>query len=148
MSSTNVQDIAQQASGPWFREFRFRSLLDSRIIDERPELLERALQRAGLDDHHGSVRPSFLQDHPLEEIPSVIDWQDVYRVFSRQKHDLFVFLKQVRVEGRLLTEQERIDGFCSILSNEDWTDSWNDRPFLIASSAEWEYALIAPDATP
>ena len=63
--------------------------------------------------------------------------QDVYDTFSRQKDDLFVFLGKIRVEGRPLTEEERIDGYCAILTNEDWSGTWEDRPFEMATDGVW-----------
>ena len=80
----------------------------------------------------------------MEELPPVIDWQDVFESFCGQTDDLFAFLRRVRVEGRLLTEEEAIDGFCAILSNEDWTDGWSSGPFDLAMNDGWEYAVVTP----
>ena len=48
LTATNLSEVATMANGPWFHEFRLRTLLDPGLIDGRPELLERALVRAGL----------------------------------------------------------------------------------------------------
>jgi hypothetical protein len=58
--------------------------------------------------------------------------------------DLFAFLAAARVDGRPLTEEERIDGYCAILSNEDWAGDLDNRPFLMAAKEGWEYAVIQP----
>jgi len=144
LSATNLEDITLAADGPWFREFRFRTLLDPAITDRRPELLERALQRAGMAQP-GKKRRVEIHDYQDDEVPSVIDWQNVYEAFSRQDEDLFIFLGNVRVEGRQLTEEERLDGFCAILTNEDWLKQWNGISFEIARCAGWEYAMIKPE---
>jgi hypothetical protein len=59
---------------------------------------------------------------------------------------LFVFLGKVRVEGRVLTEEERIDGYCAIICNEDWSEVWDALPFELATDGEWEYAVVKPPA--
>ena len=102
------------------------------------------LVRAGLTDTTSRGRGVEIQEHPLEEVPPVIDWQDVFESFRGQTDDLFVFLRSVRVEGRPLTEEEAIDGFCAILSNEDWAEGWSSGPFALAVSDGWEYAVVTP----
>ncbi len=144
ISSTNLEELASMAGGPWFRDFRFRTLLDPTVIDVQPDLLDRALVRAGMADQRAKVRRVELEEHPSEDIPPVIDWQNVFQAFSRQSDDLFVFLGKVRVEGRPLTEEERVDGFCAILSNEDWTETWSRDSFEVAASNGWEYAVVGP----
>lgn len=144
LASTNLEELATVAEGPWFREFRFRTSLAPSVIDERPELLERALARAGITEKGTKPRRVELADHPMDDLPSVIDWQDVFDVFCRQKKDLFTFLGGVRVEGRTLTEEERIDGFCAILGNEDWTAVWELHAFPMAAAEDWEYAVVMP----
>jgi hypothetical protein len=57
---------------------------------------------------------------------------------------LYGFLATVRVESRPLTEEERIDGYCAILSNEDWAGDLDSRPFLMAAKEGWEYAIVKP----
>lgn len=146
LSTTNIEEIASTSNGPWFREFRYRTSLDLTVIDDRPELVEKALTRSGLEEQRGKTRPVKLTEYPPEEIPPIIDWQDVVRAFSKQQDDLFLFLGKVRVDGRLLTEDERIDGFCSILSNEDWADAWHEKDFAMAEAQGWEYAVIKPSA--
>jgi hypothetical protein len=144
LSATNIEEVVLAADGPWFREFRFRTLLDPAITDRRPELLERALQRAGMEQT-SRMRRVEIHEYPEEDVPPVIDWQNVYETFCRQEHDLFVFLGNVRVEGRPLTEEERIDGFCAILTNEAWVEQWTGTSFETARGEGWEYALIKPD---
>jgi hypothetical protein len=100
------------------------------------------MARAGLADTMSRERRVEIQDHPIEEVPPVIDWQEVFESFRGQTDDLFVFLRRVKVDGRLLTEEEAIDGFCAILSNEDWKDSWSSGPFDLAVSDGWEYAVV------
>jgi len=144
LPATNIEEIAATADGPWFRESRWRTLLAPSVIDERPELFARVLARAGLADATSRERRVEIQEHPVEELPPVIDWQDVFESFCGQTDDLFVFLRRIRVEGRLLTEEETIDGFCAILSNEDWTDGWSSGPFDLAMNDGWEYAVVTP----
>ena len=144
LPATNIEEIAGTADGPWFREARWRTLLAPSVIDERPELFARVLARAGLADVPGRGRRVEIQEHPVEEVPPVIDWQDVFESFLRQTDDLFVFLRRIRVEGRLLTEEEAIDGFCAILSNEDSADGWSGGSFGLAVSDGWEYAVVTP----
>ena len=116
------------------------------MIDGRPELLERALVRAGLGEASGKARRVEIDQEPLDDIPPVIDWQNVYEAFTKQREDLFVFLGKVRVEGRLLTEEERIDGYCAIITNEDWAEAWDSRAFELATDGVWEYAVVKPPA--
>jgi len=144
LASTNLEELAEGAKGPWFREFRFRTLLAPGVIDHRPELLDRALARAGIAEGGGRTRRVELQDHPVDDLPPVIDWQNLFEAFSRQSEDLFIFLGKVRVEGRVLTEEERIDGFCAILTNEDWAETWDHHPFDVATADRWEYAVVRP----
>lgn len=144
LPATNIEEIATAADGPWFRESRWRTLLAPSVIDERPELFARVLARAGLADATSRDRRVEIQEHPVEEMPPVIDWQDVFESFCGQTDDLFVFLRRIKVEGRQLTEEEVIDGFCAILSNEDWTDGWSSGPFDLAMSNGWEYAVVTP----
>jgi hypothetical protein len=143
LTSTNLSDLAEAADGPWFREFRVRTLLDVRLIDGRPELVIRALARAGVGIA-AKARRVELARHETEELPPVIDWSNVFDAFTKQQQDLFAFLGKVRVEGRVLTEEERVDGYCAILSNEDSADTWDHHPFPIASRERWEYAVIKP----
>lgn len=143
LSSTNLSDLANAADGPWFREFRVRTLLDVRLIDAHPELVTRALARVGMGLGNKTRRVE-LTRHEIEELPPVIDWSNVFEAFTRQEQDLFVFLGTVRVEGRQLTELELINGYCAILSNEDWANTWNNSPFPMAFRQDWEYALIRP----
>jgi hypothetical protein len=76
---------------------------------------------------------------------SVLDWTNVFEAFCRQDDDLFSFLGQVRVEGRTLTEEERIQAFCDILVNEQWADLLNESfPYPLAVSGTWEYAVVKP----
>ena len=144
LAATNLGEIAVDAIGPWFYEPRVRTLLAPSILDERPELLERALARAGMAKRKGAVRPVELRDYPLEELPPVIDWHDVFDAFTRQEADLYSFLRSVRVEGRLLEEEEWLDGFCAILANEEWSDAWSDAAFDMAGDRNWRYAVVPP----
>jgi hypothetical protein len=146
LTATNLSEIAAAANGPWFHEFRLRTLLDPAVIDGRPELLQRALARAGIGEATSRPRRVELDDKMADDIPPVIDWQNVYEAFTRQRDDLFVFLGTVRVEGRLLTEEERIDGYCAIITTEDWADAWDGRLFELATDGEWEYAVVKPPA--
>jgi hypothetical protein len=146
LTATNLSEVATMANGPWFHEFRLRTLLDPGLIDGRPELLERALVRAGLGEASGKARRVEIDQEPFDDIPPVIDWQNVYEAFAKQREDLFVFLGKVRVEGRLLTEEERIDGYCAIITNEDWAETWDSRAFELATDGVWEYAVVKPPA--
>jgi hypothetical protein len=146
LTATNLSDVAATANGPWFHEFRLRTLLNPSVIDGRPELLQRALARAGIGEATGKTRQVQVNQEPLDEVPPVVDWQNVYEVFTKQQEDLFAFLGKVRVEGRPLTEEERIDGFCAIISNEDWAEVWDARPFDLGTDGEWEYAVVKPPA--
>ncbi|HOC54737.1 MAG TPA: hypothetical protein PLV05_01995 [Verrucomicrobiota bacterium] len=146
LTATNIADVAAKATGPWFHEFRIRTSLDPTIIDTRPELLLRVLAREGIGPAANKPRKISSDEGEADDIPAVIDWQDVYDTFSRQKDDLFVFLGKIRVEGRPLTEEERIDGYCAILTNEDWSGTWEDRPFEMATDGVWEYAVVQPPA--
>jgi hypothetical protein len=83
LTATNIADVAAAADGPWFREFRFRTLLTPAVIDNRPELLARILEREGLAERERGRRVKLTQ-HPPEEVPPVIDWQDVAEAFRRQ----------------------------------------------------------------
>jgi hypothetical protein len=144
LSTTNMEAVASAADGPWFREFRFRTLLDPSVIDDYPELLARVLARSGLAQEAGKGRRVELREHPTMEVPPIIDWQNVFEAFSQQSDDLFVFLRKIQIDGRPLTEEEVIDGFCAILSNEDWTDAWNAQSFELALEGAWEYAVVTP----
>lgn len=144
LTSTNLRELAELADGPWFREFRVRTLLDPSFTDNRPELLQRALARAGIGSSIDKARRVKLTEHPPADLPPVIDWSDVYEAFSRQRQDLFAFLAAARIDGRPLTDEERIDGYCAILSNEDWAGDWENAPFLVAAKDGWEYAIIQP----
>jgi hypothetical protein len=143
LASTNLCDVAAATNGPWFREFRVRTLLDARVIDARPELVTRALARIGLGIC-GKTRCVELARHEADELPPIIDWSNVFDAFTKQEQDLFAFLGKVRVEGRNLTEEERIDGYCAILCNQDWITTLDHRSFPIAFGQEWEYAVIKP----
>ena len=142
LTATNLSDVAATSNGPWFFEFRLRTLLDPALIDGRPELLQRALARAGIGEVATKPRRVEIDPAPLDDIPPVIDWQNVFGAFVQQREDLFVFLGKVRVEGRLLTVEERIDGYCAIVTNEDWAEAWDSRPFELATDGEWEYAVV------
>jgi hypothetical protein len=142
LTSTNLQDISSRGHGPWFRDFRLRTLLSPRVLDQRPELLERALARAGIAAQQTKGHRIEIEDYPVDDLPPIIDWQNVFESFSRQRHDLFRYLGEVRVEGRFLTEEERVDGFCSILSNEEWSDTWKGGSFETACIGNWEYAVV------
>jgi hypothetical protein len=144
LPATNIEDLAAASDGPWFREFRLRTLITPSVIDERPELFARVLARSGIADAASRGRRVEIHEHPSEEVLPVIDWQDMFDGFRKQSDNLFAFLRRVRVEGRLLTEEEVIDGFCAILSNEDWTESWRNRPFDLAVGDGWEYAVVKP----
>lgn len=144
LTSTNLRELAELADGPWFREFRVRTLIDPTLLDSRPELLQRALERAGIGDTVGKERRVRLTDQPAAELPPVIDWSNVYEVFSKQPKDLYAFLSTIQIEGRHLTEEERIDGYCAILSNEDWAEYLDNRPFQLAAQDGWEYAVVNP----
>ncbi len=146
LPATNIEELATAADGPWFREPRWRTLLAPSIIDERPDLVARVLARAGLADATRRGRHVEIHEHPVEEVPPAIDWQDVFEHFRGQTDDLFVFLRRIRVEGRPLTEEEAIEGFCAILSNEDWAESWSSAPFALAATEGWEYAVVMPPA--
>jgi hypothetical protein len=146
LTSTNLGDLANAADGPWFREFRIRTLLDVGIIDARPELLERALTRAGLRVG-GKTRRVELVEHQPEDLPPIIDWSNIFEAFTNQEKDLFTFLGTIRVEGRHLSEEERVDGYCAILSNEDWADDWDNRSFPMAALRGWEYAVVKPPSS-
>jgi hypothetical protein len=145
LTATNIAEVAEAAEGPWFREFRFRTLLPPAIINERTELLARVLAREGLAER-GKARRVKLTEHSPEEVPPIIDWHDVAEAFLRQTDDLFVFLRRVRVDGRQLTEEEVIDGYCAILSNETEEERWDARPFDLALLDGWEYAIVKPRA--
>jgi hypothetical protein len=145
LTATNIAEVTEVADGPWFRELRFRTLLPPAVIDNRPELLARVLAREGLAER-GKTRRVKLTEHSPEEVPPVIDWQDVADAFLRQSDDLFVFLRKVRVEDRQLTEDEVIDGFCAILSNDAEEERWGARPFDLALVDGWEYAIVRPFA--
>jgi|GEM_PF-801967 len=144
LTSTNLAELAMVAEGPWFGEFRVRTLLDPSLIDSRPELLQRALARAEIGEASSKARRVQLTEHQPDDLPPVIDWSNVFEVFAKQQKDLFPFLGGVRVEGRHLTEEERIDGYCAILSNEDWSGDLDSRPFLMAAKDGWEYAIVKP----
>jgi hypothetical protein len=144
LTSTNLSDVAAAGSGPWFHEFRLRTLLDPAVVDGRPDLLQRVLARAGIGEAATKPRKVEVEPESTDDIPPVIDWQNVYEAFTKQKEDLFVFLGKIRVEGRLLTEEERIEGYCAILTTEDWSLAADDRPFELATDGNWEYAVVQP----
>lgn len=144
LTATNLLDVAATADGPWFHEFRLRTLLFPSIIDGRPELLQKALARAGIGKVTGKTRRVQVNQEPLDDMPPFIDWQNVYEAFTKQQQDLFIFLGKLRVEGRPLTEEERIDGYCAIIANEDWADAWDGQDFALATDGEWEYAVVNP----
>jgi hypothetical protein len=146
LTATNVRAVAESATGPWFHEMRLRTLLDPRIVDDRPELLKRALDRAGITGSAGKTKTVETDGTESEDVPPIIDWQNVYEAFTKQQTDLFAFLAKIRVEGRPLTEEERVDGFCSILTNEEWADALDADQFATAVEGNWEYALIKPPA--
>ncbi len=146
LTATSLAEVAATAGGPWFHEFRLRTLLDPTLVDGRPDLLQRVLTRAGIGEVAGKPRRVEVDQEPADDIPPVIDWQNVYEAFTKQKDDLFVFLGKVRVEGRPLTEEERIDGYCAIITNEDWALAWDDRPFEMSTDGRWEYAVVQPSA--
>ena len=94
----------------------------------------------------GRPRRVEVEPEPTDDIPPVIDWQNVYEAFTKQNDDLFVFLGKLRVGGRPLTEEERIEGYCAILTSEEWDMAGDDRPFRLASDGSWEYAVVQPPA--
>ena len=143
LSATNLGEVAEVADGPWFRDFRFRTLLDPTLLDRQPQLLEKVLRKAGLAHTNRTRRVEIHEDH-AEEVPPVIDWQNVFENFGRQDDDLFVFLDEVRVDGRSLTEEERIVGFCAILTNEDWVEGLKECSFEMSRGDGWEYAVVKP----
>lgn len=147
LPTTNLEEVSSTAEGPWFRETRFRTALDLSVLDSKPELLVRALQRAGMLDIQERTRQVRLHTPPDEDMPAIIDWQEVYQSFCYQKHDLFVFLQGVRIDGRPLMEEELIDGFCSILCNEHVAHEWSIVGFPINAANDWEYAVVTPPAT-
>ena len=147
LTATNLAELANTANGPWFREYRIRTLLDVELLDDRPDLLERALTRAGIGETSGRLKSVELTPHVIDDLPPVIDWSEVFGSFARQTKDLYAFLATVRIDGRVLTEEERIDGYCAILSNEDWVGTWEDRVFSMAVESGWEYAVIKPPKT-
>jgi hypothetical protein len=144
LSATNFEALATEVEGPWFREYRHRTLLAPGITDERSELLERMLRRSGISTEKATARQVELTAQTLEELPPVIDWKDMQDAFARQDADLFNFLGQVLVEGRPLSTDERIDGFCAILGNEDWTEGWDAASFEMGMTEGWEFALVFP----
>jgi len=144
LSTTNIEEVAAGATGPWFYDLRVRTLIAPAILDERPELLERALARSGVVKSRGATRPAEIRDYPVEELPPVIDWHDVFAAFNGQQGDLYSFLRSVRVEGRLLTESEWLDGFCAILANEEWSDAWSGTVFEMSGNENWRYAVVPP----
>lgn len=144
LTATNLEEIAAAATGPWFYDARVRTLIAPAILDECPELLERALARAGVAKRKGAARPIELRDYPHEDLPPVIEWHDVFAAFTRQHDDLYSFLRTVRVEGRLLTEEEWLDGFCAILANEEWSDAWSGTAFAMTGNESWRYAVVPP----
>jgi len=148
LTATNLSEVAAAANGPWFHEFRLRTLLDPTMVDGRPDLLQRVLARMGIGEAAGKQRRVDLDQESADDIQPVIDWQNVYEAFTRQKDDLFLFLGKLRVEGRPLTEEERIEGYCSILTSEDWEMAGDDRPFELATHGCWEYAVVQPPALP
>jgi len=148
LTATNLSEVTVMANGPWFHEFRLRTLLDPTVIDGRPDLLHRVLARMGIGDVAGKPRRVDVEQETADDIPPVIDWQNVHEAFTRQKDDLFVFLGKMRVEGRSLTEEERIEGYCTILTSEDWEMVWDDRPFDLATDGCWEYAVVQPPVIP
>ncbi|MFN2509300.1 MAG: hypothetical protein ABR589_11075 [Chthoniobacterales bacterium] len=141
LTATNISEMAAAAEGPWFRESRFRTLLIPTAVDARPELVARVLAREGLVEPENRRRVQVAK-HPPEEVPPMIDWQYIAEAFAGQGDDLFTFLRTVRVEGRLLSDEEAVDGFCSILSNED--ENWGTRPFDHEVTGRWEYAVVPP----
>jgi hypothetical protein len=143
LTSTNLAELAVRADGPWFRDFRIRTVLDVRSLDTRPELISRALARAGLGAARKTRRVELVA-HESENLPPIIDWTNVFEVFVNQDKDLFTFLGTIQIEGRHLTQEERVDGYCAILSNEDWANVWHRRPFPLATHKEWQYAVITP----
>lgn len=146
LTATNIAEVAMAAKGPWFREFHLRTLLAPVVVDGRPDLLQRVLTRVGIGEAASKPRQVQVEQEPADDIPPVIDWQNVYEAFARQQDDLFTFLGKARVEGRPLSEEERIDGFCAIITNEDWAAAWDDRPFKLANDGNWEYAVVQPPA--
>jgi len=146
LTATNIAEVAMAAKGPWFREFHSRTMLAPAVVDGRPELLQRVLARVGIGESASKPRQVQVEEEPADDIPPVIDWQNVYEAFARQQDNLFTFLGKVLVEGRPLSEEEIIDGFCAIITNEDWATAWDDRPFRLANDGNWEYAVVRPPA--
>lgn len=146
LAATNLEELAAAAKGPWFYDARVRTLIAPAILDERPELLERAMTRTGVARQRAADRRVELRDYPPEDLPPIIDWHNVFAAFTRQQADLYSFLRSVRVEGRVLQEEEWLDGFCAILGNEEWSDAWSGAVFEMAEKEHWRYAVVPPPA--
>lgn len=145
--ATNLRELAESATGPWFRDLRFRTPLDPCAIDRYPQIVTRVLRRAGALDRPGKARRVEINDDDADEIPPVIEWQNVFETFSQQSEDLFTFLHRIKVEKRPLTEEEFVDGFCAMLTNEDWSGGLQPHPIKTARLGDWEYAVVEPITT-
>jgi hypothetical protein len=143
-ASTNIDDVVETCDGPLFREFRFRSVLDPRITDENPTFVARVLRNMGIAEEQAHPRPIELDPPiPLETSP-IIDWEGVFEAFLHQRLDLFRFLGTILIDGRTPTDEERLDGFCSILSTKEWMSTSDATPFLMGVEGLWDYAIILP----
>ncbi len=143
-TATNLAEMAESANGPWFHDLRIRTLLSPSIVDSRPELVTRLLRRAGLAEGGIAERRIHVEPGAPDELPPVIDWDAVFERFIRQKDDLFVFLRQISVDNRPLTEEERVAGYCTILVNQDLNPARGLQFFPRVSDGEWEYAVVTP----
>jgi hypothetical protein len=87
----------------------------------------------------------YMQDKDF----SVIDWTNVFEVFCQQDDDLFSFLGRVHVEGSTLTEDERTQAFCDILSRQArGRFVIRGLSLFTRSQRVWEYAVVKPPASP
>src|ERR1043166_3732652 len=75
LTGTNISEVTASATGPWFYEFRLRTLLDPAVVDGRPDMLQRVLARAGLGEVAGKPRKIDFETESVDDIPPVIDWQ-------------------------------------------------------------------------
>ncbi len=144
LTSTNIEEISREAEGPWFRGIQLRTLLAPAVVDAQPEVLERVLAKAGVIRPKERERKVEIEEPGSEALPPVIDWMELFEAFSRQSEDLFTFLGKASVEGRPLTDEERLDGYCAIISNEEWMTAHEAASYEMATEGEWEYAVILP----
>ncbi|MDB6024479.1 MAG: hypothetical protein JWM68_702 [Verrucomicrobiales bacterium] len=145
-TSTNLEEVSTAAAGPWFSEIQVRTTISPSVTDRYPEILARALMKVGVGERQLKARQVEIEEPVFEEDSPIIDWTNVYKTFVEQEKDLFTFLGTTSIGGKLLSEEERVDGYCSILSDEKWALTW-DRPFEMNFEGGWEYALVFPRAT-